>query len=242
MEEGFAMIVRIKFAKTGFMKFVGHLDLMRTFQKIFRRSKIPIEYSKGFNPHQVFSIAAPLAVGVTSDGEYLDMKISPESYDMNLLVEQINSCCPEGIKILTAREVVDKKAAMSLVQACKYEITFEDEEQYKAFIQPTLHSFLEQEEIIVKKKNKKGRINEKDLKEGVLSYEINNEKLVITLATGSVLNVKPDLLIGAYIKGIKESSEVIGKMEEDVFYYRVHRIETYANINTPYKNLFLELV
>ncbi len=65
------MKIRIKFRKYGVMKFIGHLDIMRFFQKAVRRSGIDICYSEGFSPHQVMSFAAPLGVGITSDWEYL---------------------------------------------------------------------------------------------------------------------------------------------------------------------------
>ena len=73
------MRVRLKFQKYGAMKFIGHLDLMRYFQKAFRRAKFDNEYTKGFNPHQIMSFAAPLGLGLTSEGEYLD--IEPRSSD-----------------------------------------------------------------------------------------------------------------------------------------------------------------
>lgn len=70
------MKVRIKFAKSGVMKFIGHLDMMRYFQKAMRRADIDIKYSEGFSPHQIMSFAAPLGVGITSDGEYLDIEVN----------------------------------------------------------------------------------------------------------------------------------------------------------------------
>ena len=57
------MKVRIKFAKEGMMKFIGHLDIMRYFQKAIRRAELPIAYSGGFSPHMILSFAAPLGVG-----------------------------------------------------------------------------------------------------------------------------------------------------------------------------------
>ena len=56
----------IKFTKEENIKFIAHLDLMRTIQRIIRRSGLPVEYSKGFNPHMALSIAQPLSVGVYS--------------------------------------------------------------------------------------------------------------------------------------------------------------------------------
>ena len=57
------------------MKFIGHLDIMRYFQKAIRRAGIDIAYTEGFSPHMVMSFANPLGVGLTSDGEYFDIEI-----------------------------------------------------------------------------------------------------------------------------------------------------------------------
>ena len=69
------MKVRIKFAKSGAMRFIGHLDVMRFFQKAIRRAGIDVAYSEGFSPHQIMSFAAPLGVGLSSNGEYLDLEV-----------------------------------------------------------------------------------------------------------------------------------------------------------------------
>ncbi|MDZ5035507.1 TIGR03936 family radical SAM-associated protein, partial [Clostridium perfringens] len=63
----------IKFTKESSVKFISHLDLMRTIQRVIRRADLPMEYSKGFNPHMALSIAQPLSVGVYSDAEYMDI-------------------------------------------------------------------------------------------------------------------------------------------------------------------------
>ena len=72
------MKIRIKFAKTGVMKFVGHLDVMRYFQKAIRRAELPIAYSEGFSPHMLLSFASPLGVGISSTGEYFDMVLAED--------------------------------------------------------------------------------------------------------------------------------------------------------------------
>ena len=69
------MKIRIKFRKYGALKFVGHLDMMRYFQKALKRAGIDMKYSEGFNPHMIMSFAAPLGVGITSDGEYFDIEV-----------------------------------------------------------------------------------------------------------------------------------------------------------------------
>ena len=70
------MKARIKFRKYGVMRFIGHLDVMRYFQKAMRRADIPIAFTSGYSPHMIMSFAAPLGVGVTSTAEYFDMEIN----------------------------------------------------------------------------------------------------------------------------------------------------------------------
>ena len=67
------MKIRVKFSKHGAMKFIGHLDIMRYFQKAIRRAEIPIVFTEGFSPHMVMSFASPLGVGIESEGEYMDI-------------------------------------------------------------------------------------------------------------------------------------------------------------------------
>ena len=61
--------VRIKFRKYGVMRFIGHLDVMRYFQKALRRAELPVAFSGGYSPHMIMSFAAPLGVGTESLGE-----------------------------------------------------------------------------------------------------------------------------------------------------------------------------
>ncbi|MGL4790895.1 MAG: TIGR03936 family radical SAM-associated protein, partial [Anaerotignaceae bacterium] len=64
------MTYRFKFTKGPQVKFIGHLDVMQTFQRTIKRANLPIAYSQGFNPHQLLSFASPLSLGYTSEGEY----------------------------------------------------------------------------------------------------------------------------------------------------------------------------
>ena len=78
------MKIRIKFAKYGTMKFIGHLDTMRFFQKALRRADIDIKYSEGFSPHQIMSFAAPLGVGIESYGENMNMSFPIDDLEEKL--------------------------------------------------------------------------------------------------------------------------------------------------------------
>ena len=104
------MKIRIKFSKQGYMKFVGHLDIMRYFQKAMRRGKINIRYSEGFSPHQIMSFAAPLGVGITSNGEYLDIEVTDQdtpSFTSQTMTKSLNQVMVEGIQILSCRKLPD---------------------------------------------------------------------------------------------------------------------------------------
>ena len=95
------MKIRIKFAKNGSMKFIGHLDIMRYFQKVMRRAEVDIAYSEGFSPHQIMSFAAPLGVGLTSRGEYLDIEVHSTDSSAEML-KRINDTMVEGCLLYTS--------------------------------------------------------------------------------------------------------------------------------------------
>ena len=102
------MKIRIKFRKYGALKFVGHLDMMRYFQKALKRAGIDMKYSEGFNPHMIMSFASPLGLGLESDGEYMDISVkqSPSSKEA---VERLNAVMAEGIEVLSWRELPENR-------------------------------------------------------------------------------------------------------------------------------------
>ena len=85
------------------MKFIGHLDIMRYFQKAIRRANIPIAFSGGFSPHMIMSFAAPLGVGVTSSGEYFDMELTDDSLSSKEMEDRLNATMAEGMKVIRFR-------------------------------------------------------------------------------------------------------------------------------------------
>ena len=92
------MRVRIKFSKHGVVKFIGHLDIMRYFQKAIRRAGIDVTYTTGFSPHQVMSFAAPLGVGHYSNGGYLDIEVNSHNGRQDM-IDRLNGAMVPGIEI-----------------------------------------------------------------------------------------------------------------------------------------------
>ena len=144
------MKVRIKFAKTGHMKFVGHLDTMRYFQKAIRRAELPVAFSGGYSPHMIMSFAAPLGVGTTSLGEYFDMELT-DTVPTKEIEERLNAVMADGVSVCSARQVEDGKAstAMALVAAADYFVQFREGKEPAASWRDKLDGFLAQKEIIV---------------------------------------------------------------------------------------------
>ena len=105
------MRVRIKFTKNGPLKFVGHLDVMRYFQKAIRRADLPAAYSEGFNPHMIMSFAYPLGVGVTSSGEYFDLDLTCEM-PTAMITSRLNETMAEGIEIVSTIKIPDRKSVV----------------------------------------------------------------------------------------------------------------------------------
>ena len=111
------MKIRIKFSKYGNMKFIGHLDVMRYFQKAIRRADLNIRYSGGFSPHQIMSFAAPLGVGITSRSEYVDIELLDEEVPAGMK-ERLNAQMAEGFEVVDVRLLPENAAgAMSIVAA-----------------------------------------------------------------------------------------------------------------------------
>ena len=118
------MKIRIKFRKYGTMKFIGHLDVMRYFQKAIRRADVDVCYSGGFSPHQIMSFAAPLGVGNTSNGEYVDIEVS-STKDSETMKKCLNGVMSEGFEVVSYRGLPDDAAnAMSIVGAGDYTLAF----------------------------------------------------------------------------------------------------------------------
>ncbi|MBQ6819983.1 MAG: DUF2344 domain-containing protein [Clostridium sp.] len=195
----------IKFTKESNIKFISHLDLMRTIQRVIRRADLPMEYSKGFNPHMALSIAQPLSVGVYSDAEYMDI-VLVEELNENEVIDRLNSKTASGIKFLTAKKVINKEGqkklpqTMALVDAARFTIKILCEDA--KVVEEKLKELNEKSEWITIKKSKKGE-KEVNLKNMIKEnkFWISNDELImnILVSSGSREHLSPDLVV-SYIK------------------------------------------
>lgn len=166
------MKVRIKFAKYGAMKFIGHLDMMRFFQKAVRRADIDVKYSEGFSPHQIMSFAAPLGVGIESCGEYLDLEVLSMS-SVEEMKEALNQVMVEGVKVLSVNILPEQaKNAMASVAAASYQIHLKEGNFPISDLAESVASFYAQSRIPYTKETKKS-ILEIDLKQGIYDMDVD---------------------------------------------------------------------
>jgi len=94
---------------------------MRLFQRAFRRAGIPVKYSEGFNPHPKLSFATALTLGVSSEGEYMDVELDSH-IELQEFIESLNNVLPEGIRVLKAEYIENKDSIMSLIRWSSYVI------------------------------------------------------------------------------------------------------------------------
>ena len=202
------------------MKFIGHLDIMRYFQKAIRRADIDIAYSEGFSPHMIMSFAAPLGVGLTSEGEYVDLQVN-SCVSSKSAVDALNSVMVDGMEVVSFKLLPETvKNAMASVAAADYFVNFREgyapenwEEKFMAFLQ--------KEEMLIVKKTKRSEA-EVDLKPMLYKAEIRDGGIFMQVACGSVNNLKPELVMEAFAKE--------AGIELAPFALEVCRLEVYADL------------
>lgn len=256
------MTLRIKFAKYGSMRYIGHLDVLRSMQKAVSRAKIDIAFSEGFHPHMLLTFAAPLGMAVTSDGEYMDMELCSEQ-DPKAVTEALNREMPEGFAIIDARRLPDyvintkKETAMSLVALADYEIAFRADKYNKEELEKikSVSTALFMNERFEISKDRKSATETVDIKPYILmaTYdlpEFTGSDDVIHAANNALLHTNSsenDLKL--YIRvscGSKMNirpDHITGKILDECglsdreYSLRLHRMELYRKDNDKYMPL-----
>lgn len=192
------MKLRIRFRKYGAVRFIGHLDVMRFFQKTIRRAQIDVAYTAGFSPHQIMTFAAPLGVGLTSNGEYMDIEVNSIRSCQDVL-ERLNEASVPGIEIVSVKMLPEGTGnAMASVAAAAYTVRFREGREPRTEIAAVLPDFLARDQIVVTKKTKKG-MRELDLKQGIFSLQYADGVFSMLVDASSRGNIKPGMVIEAIL-------------------------------------------
>ncbi len=214
--------VRIRFAKYGALKFVGHLDIMRFFQKAIRRAGVCVRYSEGYHPHQIMAFAAPLGMCLESVGEYFDIE-TEAGLSVSEIMTALQETMVEGVRILDACILPDHaQNAMACVSAAAWRV-FLPEEESGILSEQNVSAFMAQTSVFAEKKTKKG-LAEAEIRPDILEcrYEQATQSLYMLLSAGSHSNLKPETVLHAYraFCGVEKGERLP----------RIIRLETYQNV------------
>lgn len=143
--------LRLLFEKKGTACYISHLDLMRTFQRLFMRGGLFLKHSNGFHPHPIISIVLPLPVGQSSCCELLDFEIESD-VDLQSLPEMLNAGCPEGLHVLKAYPAERPVKDLAYVEA---EIDFIYDHGVPEDACTALRDLFACRELMIQKKNKR---------------------------------------------------------------------------------------
>ena len=186
--------VRATFEKSGRAKYISHLDLNRCMLRTFRRSRLPIWYTEGFNPHPYYSFALALSLGFESSCEILDFNLN-EEVPFDEVRDRLNAVMPEGMRIV---KVAEQKQKITCIAKAEYGFSLVSDDSQGLF--NAVSQLLEQPEICIEKKTKKG-IKTVDIKPDmeILSCEKtdNSVDMRMYLPAGTQTNYNPTLFIEA---------------------------------------------
>ena len=188
--------VRIVYKKLGRMKFVSHLDMNRYIPRLVKVSKIPAWHTEGFNKHLYLTFALPLSLGITSEYDIFDLKITDDDFTDEMILEALKSNAAEGIEFVSCGSAVFKTAELSFAS---YTVIYKDGDRS---LLTSLEKMLNGNVIIARKKGKKGKVTELNLAEKIKSINTeldeNTLTLKVVLPAGITENINPVLFLDAF--------------------------------------------
>ena len=159
---------RILFTKTGDAVWMSHFDLMRVFQRAFKRAGLPLTHTQGYNPRPSVSIALPLSVGVESQCELLDFELDGESVPCEQITQRLNAVLVPGVQVLQTYENGNKLKELSLLRV---ELTMEYDHGVPAEAGEGIQNLFQRATLTVEKKGKNGPVQQ-DIIPMIRSFEL----------------------------------------------------------------------
>lgn len=169
--------LRLKFRKEGRAVYISHLDLLRTFQRVFLREGLVLRHSQGFHPHPLLSFALPLPVGQSSDCELLDFEVDGQ-VDCAALPENLNRFMPEGIVAVDCWEAVRPIRELDALR-CRVELIYD-----AGVTEDTLRAIkvlFAREEIVIQKRTKHKAMADVDIRPLIRSLTFAAEGTVLCI-------------------------------------------------------------
>ena len=210
---------RLLFEKTGDAIWISHLDLMRLFQRAFKRAQLPLKHTQGFNPRPSVSIALPLSVGVESRCELLDFDLDGEPVDCNEILARLNDVLVAGVRVLAVYDDGKKIKHLALLDTV---VTLEYDAGVPENGVQKLQELVSREEVLVEKKTKAGDIVDQNIVEMIKSMEVEqaDENTILLKARICCQNptLNPNQLHGAILRHLPEMKPDFVKSERIELY------------------------
>lgn len=187
--------LRLKFEKTGRAVYISHLDLMRTMQRAFLRSDLPLRYSEGFNPHAQISMILPLPLGHESMCELMDFRVYADC-DLKSMPDVLSASLPEGIRVLRAYEPERKGRDLKWLRVSS---SFVYDNGADSELCESLISFFTQKNIIITRKTKRG-VGEADIRSSIRDFSADvcdNTVLIDSVISAQEPTLNPDHFVSA---------------------------------------------
>lgn len=160
---------RLLFEKTGNAVWISHLDLMRVFQRAFKRAGLPLTHTQGFNPRPSVSIALPLSVGIDSICEFLDFDLDGEKIPNEVILEKLNQCLVDGVLVKDVYDDFQKIKNIAFLDCC---LSMEYDNGVPDGAVQEIAALFSQDELIVEKKSKNG-VTEQNIIPMIKSVEVS---------------------------------------------------------------------
>ncbi|MBQ4630442.1 MAG: DUF2344 domain-containing protein [Clostridia bacterium] len=207
-------VYRITYTKGDSVKYISHLDFLRCVNRSFKRAKIPVKYSQGFNPHILLNIGLPCPVGVSSECEMLDIELKCEM-DPALIVKNLDGAMPSGIKILSAERKTNHPDFFA-IEFAEYDISFSSDIEFDT------NAFAHEECVMIEKKSKRGmkEVNIKEFVKEMKLESLGDKKYALKciISAGNKLNLKPDLLVSSIASYHTASFKDIKTVRKKIFF------------------------
>lgn len=182
---------RMYYRQEDSIKYISHLDFLRTVNRIFKRAGVPLKFSNGFNPHTIMTIGLPLSVGTTSDCDVLDIELICD-VDTDLLLKDLNNNAPYGI-VFTKIVKNDGLKPLFNIDSALYTASFTTDKNID------FNDYQNAPEVLIEKKSKRG-IQEVNIKDFIRKIEVahsdgTSHKLKMHINAGNFSNLKPELVL-----------------------------------------------
>ena len=224
--------LRLQYTKEKYMIFLGHLELMKLFERVFRFNKLPLKFSEGFSPIPKMTFASPLSVGYSSKYEVMEVQLNNEVP----LESVLKLVFPEGINIIQASYVESKKSLMASLTHSEYLIKIEFKHSIAQLpFAEWIQTFLEAGTIEFEKKAKNGKMRTLNVLDYIrtLNFIFSDEDELILrtiLQTGSQGSLNPETLVRVFMDYFK--------LPQEIERIQVEKLALYYEENGVLKTLF----